>query len=167
MPGAGRGALVTGLSRVWKLLGIPSCLPDCLILRPQDGELLMSPNDNQKGNQVMISCSGDIYHTAIKIWRVGCRFQPVISDLEQRPHVEPTYGDRTAPALHSEMGSRVGCEPQQTRCPTDGWERTGNHWTAVGTRGKCPSFIPQLAESVSGRKCPPHGCQQGLQPSSL
>lgn len=75
--GPARGALVTGLSRVWKPLGIPACPPDCLIPRPQDGELLMSPNDNQKGNQVIISCSGDIYHTAIKIWRVGCRFQPV------------------------------------------------------------------------------------------
>lgn len=46
----------------------------------------MSPNDNQKGDQVVISYSGDIYHTAIKIWKV-------IPNPEKHQHTKHVYND--------------------------------------------------------------------------
>lgn len=128
-PGPARGAPAAGPSHAWELLEVPACPPDCLIPRPRDGELLMSPNENQKGNQVTVSRSGDIYHTALKIWRVDCLFQLVIPNPEKRQHVEQMCSDWAVPALQSEKRSRGCCKLQQTGCPVDGWERTGNDWT--------------------------------------
>lgn len=65
-----------------------NCLSALLIHpRPQDGEPLTSPDDNQTGDDMIISYSGDSYHTAIEIRKVEYLLQLVIPNLEKHQHI--------------------------------------------------------------------------------
>lgn len=50
----------------------------------------MSLDDNQTRDHVIISYSGNIYHTAIETWKVEYLFQQMIPNLEELQQINQT-----------------------------------------------------------------------------